>query len=99
MITNVRLSRHAEEDRIERLTKIATTIGFGKECLSVSIQEVDERYCLTTTGVIMAYGLTDKQLITAFVPKLQYAKKYFSVIPFALEIIIRNNQKKGYHNL
>lgn len=47
----------------------------------------------------MVYGNTNTRLITAFVPKLQYVKKYFVVLPFALELIIRNNQKKGYFNL
>ena len=96
MITNVRITRHVEEERIERLTKIGTVVGFGKECLSVEVQEIDERYTLTSTGVLMVYGLTNRQLITAFIPKVQYARKYFSTIPFALEIILRNNQKKGY---
>lgn len=99
MITNVQTSIHVQEERLERLTKIGVTIGFGKEFTSVSLEKESKRYVLTDTGVLMVYGLQDKKLITVFVPKLQYVKKYFSVLPFALELIIRNNQKKGYYNL
>lgn len=99
MITNVQTSIHVQEERLERLTKIGVTIGFGKEFTSVSLEKESKRYVLTDTGVLMVYGLQDKKLITVFVPKLQYVKKYFSVLPFALELIIHNNQKKGYYNL
>ena len=99
MITNVQTSIHVQEDRLERLTKIGLTIGFGNEFTSVSLEKESKRYVLTDTGVLMVYSLQDKKLITVFVPKLQYVKKYFAVLPFALELIIRNNQKKGYYNL
>lgn len=99
MIANVRNTKHTETERIDRLTQIAIIIGFGKEYMSYTDTDNDKRYVLTDTGVLMVYGNTNTQLITAFVPKLQYVKKYFVVLPFALELIIRNNQKKGYFNL
>lgn len=68
MMNRMKMTKHAAEDRIDRLMQIATTIGFGKEVLCVpSDTKPDAVECLTDTGVIIIKSADKKVMITAYV--------------------------------
>lgn len=69
MLEGYTMSRHLKEDRVERLTTIATTIGFGEV-----IKETKHRTqtsLLTNTGVIYIVDKKEKYIITVYVATLE----------------------------
>lgn len=62
------MTRHAAEDRLERLTWICMNIGRGE---IIKVMDSDEKtvMCLTDTGVLMIKDkATQNTLITAYIP-------------------------------
>jgi hypothetical protein len=59
------MSNHAREDRADRLTYIAMTVGFGE----VVVEKIngDCRECLTNTGVLIIKPLNKELMITAYI--------------------------------
>ena len=67
----VTLTNHAKEERMNRLTYIAMTIGFG-EVVFERIED-DRRYCITDSGVLMVKALKEEVLITAYIVTIDKA--------------------------
>ena len=61
----MKMSKHAQQDRTDRLVYIATTIGFGE--IVIEHRHEDVRECITDTGVVMIKSLTEDFLITAYI--------------------------------
>ena len=61
----IKMSNHARDERLDRLTYIALNVGFGEVVLEHRTET--KRECITDTGVILVKGLEDDFLITAFI--------------------------------
>lgn len=65
------MSYHCREDRLDRLTYIATTIGWGE--VVAERRTENRRECLTDTGVVMIKALDRDFLITAYIASIDRA--------------------------
>ena len=91
------MSRHVQEDRLDRMVYIATTIGFGE----VIFERVnnDRRECITDTGVFMVRSIVGDILITAYIIGIDKATAIFcrtcgdKRMPSYLYETIRKNAK------
>lgn len=97
-MTNLRLSKHCTEDRLDRLVKIATTIGFGKVILTCEVN--GGRECLTDTGVLLVKDLYEEFLITAYVINIKrltamYASHGYTRIPSGIYNTVCKNMKRN----
>jgi hypothetical protein len=97
------ISEHFRTDRADRYAFIATTLGIGE--VIHSHKQLYNKYgtepCtvyITTTGVAIVKN-PKGTIVTMYVLTLNEARKYFNVIPFLLESIIKTNMKKKYHLL
>lgn len=61
----IKMSKHATQDRIDRLFFIYDNIGIGEPYID-SVEE-DVLYTITTTGVLLVRSATDGTLITAYI--------------------------------
>lgn len=97
----IQFSNHAIRDRIERMTMIATTIGFGE----IVIEFADKNeygntwHCLTNTGVCIVKTEDKQKIITMFcisIPRLEayYLNRVGQKPPYSLWVAVRNNEKK-----
>lgn len=93
----------SEHFRTDRYAFIATTLGLGE--IIHSHKQLYNKYgtelCtvyITTTGVAVVKN-PEGTIVTMYVLTLSEARKYFDVIPFLLESIIKMNMKKKYHLL
>lgn len=98
MTKHIDMSKHCVEDRLDRLTYIATKVGFGNILFEKASN--GRRECITDTGIILVKALKKEFLITAYIPSLKKvialyrstfgAKKR---MPQALYNKIQKNQK------
>ena len=99
---NVEMSYHCREDRLDRLTLIASTIGWGEP---VAVEQwPDRRQILTDTGVIMVMAKDRDFLITAYIPTIDKAVALFRsvygkkvIFPRSLKNAIKRN--KNLHDI
>ena len=69
----IKMSEHATNDRIERLTYIATEIGIGEPVLSYLDETTYRLVILTDTGVVVIENSYTEELVTAYVASLDRA--------------------------
>lgn len=92
-----KFSKHAINDRMDRLMLIATTFGWGEEVISV--QEDGKTLIVTDTGIMIIKSLDRKTLVTAYPANLLkvsalYHTYYGTDIPcWLVRIILRNTHK------
>jgi hypothetical protein len=72
------MSRHAKEDRLDRLVYIATTIGFGNVIFEKHCG--DKRECITDTGVLLVKAANEELLITAYILAIDKATAVYASI-------------------
>lgn len=94
--TRIKMSRHVQEERLDRLTYIAMEVGFGEVVLEQRYP--DKRECVTDTGVILVKALNDEFLITAFVATIDkvsaiYLSNGYERIPTAIYNKIAKNTR------
>ena len=100
--TRITLSHHLTADRLERMTTIATTIGFGKviEEFEDDIYGEPTWHCLTDTGVLLVKSADKTKIITMYVATVDRLYAYYrkkrnqKTIPQYLVQIVKNNEKK-----
>ena len=73
---NAILSPHALNDRVERLTYIHDTVGFGDR-VEAEWFDGNKVLQLTDTGVVMVKGATDDMLVTAYIATLAQAIRIY----------------------
>ena len=92
----IAMTYHAREERTDRLTYIAMTVGFGNVVLTSRRPEEKKIDYLTDTGVLMIKG-EDGALITAYICDINkafaiYKKCGFSTVPPRINAVIRKNR-------
>lgn len=99
----MKFSYHVAVEREERLTTIATTIGFGKvvDTFYRKDKNVNEvrSYSITDTGVLIIKDESEKYLITAYAVRAKklasfYKERGCTLAPSYLMQVARNNEKK-----
>ena len=98
-----KVSIHFKEERIDRATYIAKTVGFGKIVQAAHYYRQDGKYTvhtITETGVIILYG-TNNKIITMFIARPEqvialYKKNEWGKVPNWLMNKVNKNWKKGY---
>lgn len=101
----VKFSRHALEDREDRIVFIATNVGFGEVYDTIQIYEVDRGYRkveLTETGVAIIKAVDEELVITMFVPSRAQLIKWYgdkNIVPIRLLNVAKRNEKKGWANI
>lgn len=96
------LSHHLTKDRIERMTKIATTIGFGEivEEFEDDIYGEPTWHCLTNTGVLIIKNADKTKVITMYavtsdrICAYYHKKRGNKPAPSYLMTIAKNNERK-----
>lgn len=101
-MTKVKFSKHALEDREERIVWIATEIGFGEIIDTIQIYDVDRSYRrvdLTATGVAIIKALDEDFIITMYLPTQRQLIKWYgdkNLVPICLLNIAKRNEKRGW---
>jgi hypothetical protein len=94
----VRMSTHATEDRLDRLTYIAMTIGFGDTAYTFpDTSHADRYFAFTTTGVMIVKSVRSDVIVTAYIPTIDKVYAIFksagAEMPNAYKRIIVKNEK------
>lgn len=94
----VRMSNHATEDRLDRLTYIAMNVGFGDVAYKLPDTTHNDRYYIfTTTGVMMVKAVRGDTIITAYIPTIEKTIAIFKSagadVPTTYKRIIVKNKK------
>lgn len=95
----IKLSQHARQDRVERLSRIVVEVGIG-----YAVFEYVERgrTCqITSTGVLMVYSVenTQRVLLTAYLLTMEkavavYRHRGYNDIPKMMVNTINKNKQK-----
>lgn len=99
---HVRFSSHALNERADRITYIATTIGFG-EVIARKVVE-DERgkaiRLLTDTGVIIVTDIHEKYILTMWIANPTQVKDFYpdGVRNQAVLRLVKKYMEKGYQD-
>lgn len=102
MMMRVTLTKHMEQDRLDRYARIATEVGFGRTVMT--IKEEDRRrqheivtLYLTSTGVLIVRN-QQEEIITMYCPTVGQVKRHFGIerLPQFLFNAICDNYHKGY---
>lgn len=93
MLQGYTMSRHLCEDRADRLTRIAMTIGFGE--VVKETYHVEATTLLTNTGVVYVVNKAQKYIITVYVATLdEVLAMYDGNAPVSLVNKARKNERK-----
>ena len=87
-------TKHASEDRLDRITLIAMTIGFGKVLRERMID--DKWYQITDTGVEIVRNENKDTIITMWVANKNQVQKIYGEDPLPNRLLntIKTNKKK-----
>ena len=92
-----KMTKHATEERMERMVKIAMNVGWGEIVLRRPFPNERKVECLTSTGVFLCLNEDETTLITAFVVTIDKAIAMSEAnLSKELRQVIRHNTKKGY---
>lgn len=98
----VKMTYHARVERVERIEAIAEMIGFSRPVLTYIDKKEQKKYLLTSTGVILVFGISSEALITAFLATHEQARKLYwlagksQISPKVEKKIIKNCKKYSY---
>jgi len=103
-MTRTKLSKHALNDREDRIVWIATEVGFGEILDEIQIYDVERSYrrvSLTTTGVAIIKAINEDFIITMYCPTQRQLKNWYgsqSAVPIRLWNVAKRNEKRGWTN-
>ena len=99
-----KFSRHALEEREDRIVWIATEVGFGQVVDTIQIYDVERSYRrveLTETGVAIIKAIDDDMVITMYLPTQRQLVKWYGskdAVPIRLLNVTKRNEKRGWTN-
>ena len=103
-MTKTKFSKHALEEREERIVWIATEVGFGQVVDTIQIYDVERSYRrveLTETGVAIIKAIDEELVITMFCPTWRQLANWYgdkNLIPIRLLNATKRNEKRGWTN-
>lgn len=101
-MTRTKFSKHALEDREDRIIWIATKVGFGEVIDELQIYDDERgrrRVCLTTTGVAIIKAADCEFVLTMFIPTQHQIIGWYGAkeaTPIHLLNVAKRNEKKGW---
>lgn len=102
MMMRVTLTKHMEQDRLDRYARIATEVGFGRTVMTIKEEDRRRQYevvtlYLTSTGVLIVRN-QQEEIVTMYCPTIRQVQKHFGIerLPQFLFHAICNNYRKGY---
>lgn len=99
-----KFTRHALEDREDRIVWIATEVGFGQVVDTIQIYDVERGYRrveLTETGVAIIKAVDEEVVITMYLPTLRQLATWYNgtrFVPVHLLNVAKRNEKRGWTN-
>lgn len=99
-----KFSKHALEDREDRIVWIATEVGFGQVVDTIQIYDVERSYRrveLYETGVAVIKALDEELVITMYVPTQRQIINWYgdkNSVPIHLLNVAKRNEKRGWAN-
>ena len=99
-----KFSRHALEERENRIVWIATEVGFGQVVDTIQIYDAERSYRrveLTETGVAIIKAVDEDMVITMYLPTQHQLIKWYgdkNLIPIRLLNVAKRNEKRGWTN-
>lgn len=97
-MTKINMTYHVLEERMERITKIATTVGFGEPLFEVENCKNNTVIALTDTGVVIVKSPDRSKLITMYMATYVQADAFFHLanqsFPSWMKNVIKKNVKK-----
>lgn len=99
-----KFSKHALNDREDRIIWIATEVGFGEIIDTLIIgdeQRGRRRACLTSTGVVIIKAEDKELVITMFCPTVNQVVGWYgnkNIVPIRLLNVCKQNEKRGWAN-
>lgn len=99
-----KFSRHALEEREDRIVWIATEVGFGQVVDTIQIYDVERSYRrveLTETGVAIIKAIDEEVVITMYLPTQRQLISWYgdkNLIPIRLLNVAKRNEKRGWTN-
>ena len=97
-------TRHALEEREDRIVWIATEVGFGQVVDTIQIYDAERGYRrveLTETGVAIIKAADKEFVITMYLPTQRQLVKWYgskNAVPIHLLNVAKRNEKKGWTN-
>ena len=101
-MTKTKFSKHALNDREDRIVWIATEIGFGQIVDTIQIYDADRSYRrveLTETGVAIIKAVDEEFVITMYLPTQRQLIKWYgnkNLVPIHLLNVAKRHEKKGW---
>ena len=101
-MTKTKFSKHALNDREDRIVWIATEIGFGQVVDTIQIYDVDRSYRrveLTETGVAIIKAVNEEFVITMYLPTQRQLINWYgdkNLVPIRLLNMAKRHEKKGW---
>ena len=99
-----KFTRHALEEREDRIVWIATEVGFGQVVDTIQIYDVERGYRrveLTETGVAIIKAVDEEVVITMYLPTQRQLVKWYgskNAVPIRLLNVAKRNEKRGWTN-
>ena len=98
MLMGYTMSKHLYEERIDRLTKIGATIGFGEVVKEAPYVKSNATVFITDTGVIYVVNKSKKFIITVYTATIDEATLIFEGnIPNYLRKRVLKNMKMDWN--
>lgn len=101
MIMKVEMTRHAQEDRIDRLTECLIKLGMNEIIRELNIHKGPGNnaiYSITDTGIVFVKSITTGKLITGYMMSTAQVIAFFDQVgervPKALFQTVKNNCKR-----
>lgn len=98
----IRFSNHALNERADRITYIATTIGFGEVIARKVVEDKRGKVVrlLTDTGVIIVTDLREECILTMWIADPTQVKDFYpdGVRNQAVLRLVKKYMEKGYQN-
>ena len=103
-LKKTKFSKHALEEREDRIVWIATEVGFGQVVDTIQIYDVERSYRqvdLTETGVAIIKANDEDLVITMYLPTRRQLINWYgdkNLVPIRLLNVAKYNEKRGWTN-
>ena len=97
-----KFTKHALEEREDRIVWIATEVGFGQVVDTIQIYDVERGYRrveLTETGVAIIKAVDEEVVITMYLPTQRQLATWYNgsrFVPVRLLNVAKRNEKRGW---
>lgn len=93
------MTRHAKDERFERLSRLVDAIGVGNEYERFIDEEEDVIRCIMDNGMLIILGATNKKMITGYMMEVNqvvsiYKRNGRNHVPEKIYKVVCENKRK-----